>query len=153
MYLLISIIMPDVLTKKQRSYCMSKIRGKNTKPEVVFRKALWCMGYRYRIKNRLPGKPDLIYPSLKVAIFVDGCFWHRCPKHYQTPKSRASFWEKKIQGNVTRDQRNNELLQSDGWLVVRVWEHEIKESLTDTVKNISKILSSRSSDSLQPTSS
>ncbi|RLT91262.1 MULTISPECIES: very short patch repair endonuclease [unclassified Ketobacter] len=145
--------MTDVLTKEQRSYCMSQIRAKNTKPEVILRKALWRMGWRYRINNKLPGKPDLIYPSLKVAIFIDGCFWHKCPKHYQAPKSRASFWEKKIQGNVTRDQRNNELLQSDGWLVVRVWEHEIKESLTDTVKYISEILSSCRSNSFQPTSS
>lgn len=143
--------MADVLTKKQRSYCMSQIRGKNTKPEVILRKALWSAGLRYRIKNKLPGKPDLVYPTLKVAIFIDGCFWHRCPIHFQAPKSRASFWEKKIQGNVARDQRNNELLQSDGWLVVRVWEHEIKESLTDTVRNISEILSSRRPDSFQPT--
>lgn len=99
--------MADVLTKEQRSYCMSQIRGKNTKPEVILRKALWSMGYRYRIKNKLPGKPDLIYPSLKVAIFVDGCFWHKCPKHFQPPKTRQIFWENKINANVERDKKRH----------------------------------------------
>merc|ERR1711879_636225 len=102
--------MADVLTKEQRSYCMSQIRGKNTKPEVILRKALWSMGHRYRIKNKLPGKPDLVYPSLKVVIFVDGCFWHKCPKHYQPPKTRPLFWEKKINANAERDEKNDTLL-------------------------------------------
>src|SRR3990167_909880 len=97
----------DVLNPEQRSYCMSRIKGKNTKPEVALRKALWGLGFRYRIKSRLPGKPDIVFPALKVAIFVDGCFWHKCPEHYISPKTRVDFWEKKISGNVERDEIKN----------------------------------------------
>ena len=139
--------MLDVLSKKQRSYCMSQIKGKNTKPEVVLRKALWNTGFRHRLKNKLPGNPDIVYPSLKVVIFVDGCFWHKCPKHYQPPKTRVSFWKNKINGNVERDKKNNILLQSKGWLVIRVWEHEIKNSLSTCAYRISGALSQRKSKS------
>lgn len=132
--------MPDVLSKTQRSFCMSQIKGKNTKPEITLRKMLWSMGFRHRIKNKLPGKPDLIYPSLKVAIFVDGCFWHMCPEHYHPPKTRAAFWKKKISANVERDVTNTALLESLGWLVIRVWEHELKESVPDCSKRVEKIL-------------
>ena len=142
--------MSDVLTKEQRSYCMSQIKGKNTKPEIALRKALWSLGFRYRIKNKLPGKPDIVYPSLKVVIFVDGCFWHRCLKHYQPPKTRASFWENKINDNVERDKKNNALLEAKGWFVIRVWEHEIMESLLDSVVRISGELSNRKSKTIQP---
>lgn len=128
--------MSDVLTPEQRSYCMSQIKGKNTKPEMALRKALWALGYRYRIRNRLPGRPDLVFSSLRIVIFVDGCFWHKCPDHFVHPKTRAQFWLDKINGNVVRDQRNNESLRSEGWRVVRIWEHEIKESLDDAVARV-----------------
>lgn len=132
--------MSDVLTPEQRSYCMSKIKGKNTKPEVALRKALWGLGYRYRISNRLSGKPDLVFPSLRTVVFVDGCFWHKCPDHFVHPKTRAQFWLDKINGNVARDQRNNESLRSEGWQVVRIWEHEIKESLEDAAARVVEVL-------------
>ncbi|WP_444898362.1 very short patch repair endonuclease [Microbulbifer sp. VAAC004] len=128
--------MADVLSPKQRAYCMSRIQGKNTKPEVVLRKALWASGLRYRIKNSLPGRPDIIFPRKRIAVFVDGCFWHRCPKHYQAPKTRAKFWEEKIAGNVARDIRNNKNLDERSWMVVRVWEHEIKNDLESVVNRI-----------------
>jgi len=126
----------DVLTPEQRSYCMSQIKGKDTKPELALRKALWSLGYRYRVKNRLPGKPDLFFPSLKTVIFVDGCFWHKCPEHFVPPKTRAQFWLDKIDGNVARDKRNNESLRSEGWQVIRIWEHDVKESLEDAVAHV-----------------
>ena len=135
--------MSDVLSKEQRSFCMSQIKGKDTKPEVVLRKALWNLGYRHRIKTRLPGAPDIVYPSLKVVVFVDGCFWHRCPKHYQPPKTRALFWQKKIDSNVERDKKNNTLLEADGWVVIRTWEHEIMDSLPECVNRIHEVLSLR----------
>lgn len=94
------------------------------------------MGFRHRIKNKLPGKPDIVYPAFKTVIFVDGCFWHRCSKHYQAPKARAEFWEKKISENVERDRKNNHLLERQDWLVIRVWEHEIKESIADCVERL-----------------
>ena len=84
--------MADVLTKKQRSRCMSAIRGRDTKPEILLRKALWYKGYRYRLKNRLPGKPDIAFPTERLAVFVDGCFWHGCPEHYKKPSTHAAFW-------------------------------------------------------------
>lgn len=130
----------DVLTLEQRSYCMSQIKGRNTKPEVFLRKVLWRLGYRYRIKNRLPGKPDLVFSSFRTVIFIDGCFWHKCPKHFVQPKTRAQFWQNKIDGNVARDQRNNESLNSLGWQVVRIWEHEIRESLDTSVGRVIEVL-------------
>jgi len=133
----------DVLTPGQRSYCMSQIKGRNTKPEIALRKSLWAMGFRHRIKSKLPGKPDIVYPSLKTVIFVDGCFWHRCPEHYQPPKTRAEFWEEKISENVNRDRKNDCLLKEQGWLVIRVWEHEIKESLADCAERLVTMLSVR----------
>jgi len=130
----------DVLTPEQRSYCMSKIKGRDTKPEVSLRKVLWNLGYRYRIKNRLPGKPDLVFPSFRTVVFIDGCFWHKCPEHFVQPKTRAKFWKNKIDGNIARDQRNNKELESQGWQVVRIWEHEIKESLEKSVSRIVRLL-------------
>ena len=132
--------MSDVLTSEQRSYCMSQIKGKNTKPEVALRKSLWGLGYRYRIRSRLPGKPDLVFSSLRTVVFVDGCFWHKCPDHFVQPKTRAQFWLDKINGNVARDQRNNDSLRSEGWQVIRIWEHEIKESLTNAVACVADAL-------------
>lgn len=130
----------DVLTPEQRSYCMSQIKGKNTKPEVELRKALWSLGYRYRIGNRLPGKPDLVFTSFRTVVFIDGCFWHKCPNHFVQPKTRTQFWLDKINGNVARDQRNNKALRSQGWQVVRIWEHEIKESLEGSVACVVDVL-------------
>lgn len=132
--------MTDVLTPEQRSYCMSQIKGKSTKPEMELRKALWRLGYRYRVRNRLPGKPDLVFSSMKTVVFVDGCFWHKCPVHFVQPKTRAQFWLDKINGNVARDYRNNESLRSEGWQVIRIWEHEVKESLEDAVARVVEAL-------------
>ena len=135
--------MADVLTAKQRAYCMSQIKRERTKPEIAVRKALWNLGFRYRIKNKLPGRPDIVYPASKVAIFIDGCFWHRCPKHYVAPQTRAKFWEEKISQNVARDRRNSVLLKKLGWEVIRLWEHDINDSLDDCVELIVKALGKR----------
>src|SRR3989338_6608055 len=103
--------MPDVHTKKQRSYNMSMIRSKNTKPEIILRKLLSASGVKgYRINYKLTGKPDIVFPKQKIAIFVDGCFWHMCPKCYIQPKSNPKFWINKIKGNVKRDKKDKELL-------------------------------------------
>ncbi|WP_082890314.1 very short patch repair endonuclease [Halotalea alkalilenta] len=132
--------MSDVLTPEQRSYCMSQIKGKNTKSEVALRKALWSLGYRYRIRNRLPGRPDLVFKSFRTVIFIDGCFWHKCSDHFVQPKTRTEFWMNKINGNVARDHSNNEALKSEGWQVIRIWEHEIKASLEDSVARVVEVL-------------
>ncbi len=105
---------------------MSAIRGRDTKPEILLRKALWYKGYRYRLKNRLPGKPDIAFPTERLAVFVDGCFWHGCPEHYKKPSTHAAFWRDKIQKNRQRDKEVNALLKSHGWEVLRFWEHEVR---------------------------
>ena len=120
--------MADVLTPEQRTYNMSKIRGKNTGPEIKLRKMLWSEGIRgYRIHHNLPGQPDIVFTKKKIAIFIDGCFWHKCPACFQEPETRKEFWMKKIQSNVDRDKKVNEQLQAEGWTIIRIWEHEIRK--------------------------
>jgi DNA mismatch endonuclease, patch repair protein len=129
--------MTDVLTPEQRSYNMSQIRGKDTRPEVRLRKLLWSEGIRgYRIHYRLPGKPDIVFTKKKIAIFIDGCFWHKCPVCFQEPETRKEFWMKKIQSNIDRDKKVNEQLKNDGWTIIRIWEHEIKKEPENAVKKI-----------------
>lgn len=132
--------MPDVLTPEQRRKCMSSVRGTNTKPELLLRKALWRKGLRYRLKSELPGKPDIVLARYKIAIFVDGCFWHNCPAHGSLPETNKSFWEKKIARNVERDHQVNALLEQNGWLVIRIWEHEIKQSIEKVIEKIFSFL-------------
>lgn len=120
--------MADVLTRSQRSYCMAHVRDRNTAPEVRLRKLLWRAGLRYKLKSILPGKPDLVFAGKKVAIFVDGCFWHRCPQHATFPKTNSGFWRAKLDGNVARDRLVNRELRKLGWSVIRVWTHEIEHN-------------------------
>jgi len=130
--------MADVLTKVQRSYCMSRIKGRDTKPEVKLRKALWRIGLRYRVCGKITGKPDLIFSKKKVAVFIDGCFWHGCPQHCKMPESNSEFWEKKIKGNVHRDRNAEASLSASGWTVLRFWEHQVKNDLDTCVELIRK---------------
>ena len=115
---------------EQRSRNMSAIKSKNTKPEIVVRKILHSMGYRFRLHGKdLPGSPDIILPKYKTVIFVHGCFWHRhenC-KYASTPKTRQEFWEAKFRENINRDKLNQENLSSKGWKIIIVWECEIKD--------------------------
>lgn len=124
--------MADVHTPAQRSYNMSCIRGKNTKPEEIVRKCLFSMGFRYRKNDaRLPGKPDIVLPKYKTVIFVNGCFWHRhdgC-KYFVWPKSNEEFWKDKILSNVERDKRTSQALKAQGWNVIVVWECELKKGV------------------------
>lgn len=117
--------MVDVVEPAVRSRMMSRIRGKNTKPEVVVRRALFAAGYRFRLHRRdLPGKPDIALPGRKVAVFAHGCFWHMhsgC-KNAKLPSTRSEFWREKLEGNVSRDLRAIDALLADGWRVLTVWE-------------------------------
>lgn len=126
----------DVLNADQRSYCMSRVRDRDTKPEIRLRKALWAKGLRYRVRYCLPGKPDIAFPGKKIAVFVDGCFWHGCPVHFKLPKTNSAFWGKKIQNNIQRDQEVTRQLSDNGWTVIRIREHEIKDDLDWVVKKI-----------------
>lgn len=128
--------MGDVLTPAQRRYCMSCIRGRDTKPEVRLRKALWALGLRYRLTSTLPGKPDLVFRSARTVVFVDGCFWHRCPRHCVPPRHNGLFWQQKLDSNVKRDRRINRKLRRLGWTVVRVWEHEVERNAPKVVSQL-----------------
>lgn len=132
--------MSDVLTPAQRSFCMSRNRGKDTKPEILLRKALWRRGLRYRLHSELPGKPDLVFPGQRAVVFVDGCFWHGCPEHFQPPRTNAEFWREKIAATQRRDIRTGEKLTAAGWAVFRVWEHEIRADLAGCAARIGKRL-------------
>ncbi|MEC9363075.1 MAG: very short patch repair endonuclease [Pseudomonadota bacterium] len=128
--------MADVLTEKQRSYCMSRIRGRDTGPELTLRRAVWAEGLRYRVRNRLKGRPDIVFASARVAVFVDGCFWHGCPAHSVKPKTRAAFWAEKIDRNKARDTEIRTVLRREGWTVLRFWEHEIEGALLRVVARV-----------------
>ena len=108
---------------------MSRIRGSDTKPEVALRSAVWRRGLRFRKKTRLRGKPDIVFPTERVVVFVDGCFWHRCPEHQTRPAANAEFWDNKLSGNVARDRLVDAALEAEAWTVVRVWEHEVEREL------------------------
>lgn len=133
-------------TTEDRSKLMSRIRGTNTKPEIALRKALWALGVRYRLNvKKLPGKPDIVIGKHKLAIFVDGEFWHGYDWNAKKPKikSNAEYWVKKIEGNMARDQNNNEKLRSKGFLVLRFWEQELRKDIDGCVRQILKAADTR----------
>lgn len=126
--------MADVHSSETRSYNMSRIRNKDTKPEELVRKYLFSKGFRYRKNDvRLPGKPDIVLPKYKAVVFVNGCFWHGhtgC-RYFVWPKNNSEFWREKIIGNIARDQKNYELLRDLGWNVFVIWECELKRSVME----------------------
>jgi len=134
--------MPDVVSPAVRSRMMSGIKGKDTKPEILVRKALFAAGYRFRLHRKdLPGSPDVVLPGRKVAIFTHGCFWHMhagC-NSAKLPATRAEFWKQKLQGNVERDARAVAALRSQGWRVLTVWECGTRDA--DIVAGLSSLLS------------
>ena len=134
--------MADHLTVQERSWNMSRIRGKNTKPEIVVRSLLHRLGFRFRLHRKdLPGNPDIVLPKHQTAVFVHGCFWHRHPgcKYAYNPKSRIEFWQKKFAENVERDARNQQDLKQQKWNVVVVWECELRD-LDQLVLRLGKVI-------------
>ncbi|MCE6980376.1 DNA mismatch endonuclease Vsr [Pseudomonas frederiksbergensis] len=121
----------DILTPIQRSNCMQRIKSKNTKPELIVRSMCHRLGYRFRLGRKdLPGTPDLVFPRLKLCLFVHGCFWHRhegC-KYAYSPKTRVDFWESKFARNVIRDNKVMNALKASGWNTGVVWECETKNA-------------------------
>lgn len=119
----------DNLTKEKRSWNMSLIKSTDTKPEIQVKKFLFHRGLRYRTHYKVPGKPDIAFPSKKIAIFVQGCFWHKHNCKYSTiPKTNRDYWAKKIQYNKKRDTINAKKLKSMGWKIVYIWECDLKYS-------------------------
>lgn len=122
--------MADTISKEHRSWNMSRIKNRDTKPELVVRSLLHKLGYRFRLHRKdLPGKPDIVLPRYKTAIFVHGCFWHRHPncKYAYTPNSRVSFWMSKFSQNVQRDKYAQATLTALGWQVIVIWECEASD--------------------------
>jgi DNA mismatch endonuclease (patch repair protein) len=138
--------MADVHSKTIRSYNMSRIRSKNTKPEILVRKFLFSKGFRYKLHDKnLPGKPDIILPKYKTAIFVNGCFWHGhvgC-KYYVVPKSRTEWWLNKINSNISRDTQKHAKLKKEGWKVIVIWECKLKKNLEVQLKKVVSELDKR----------
>lgn len=125
--------MADTLSPAERSARMSRVRGKDTKPEWVIRRLVHQIGLRYRLHDSgLPGKPDLVFRSRRKVIFVHGCYWHRHPdagcKLARLPKSRLDFWAPKLEANAQRDARHVAALEADGWQILVVWECEIRDT-------------------------
>lgn len=130
----------DVHSRSTRSYNMSQIKGKNTKPEILIRKFLHGRGFRFRIHySKLPGKPDIVLPKYKVVIQVNGCFWHghnEC-KYFILPKTRTDWWKDKIDRTIEKDAINNAELKNEGWRVLTIWECQLKkDKIEKTFSNI-----------------
>ena len=141
----------DIWDKKKRSEVMSKIRSKNTKPEMILRKALFQKGYRYRINyKKLPGKPDIVFPKYKTVIFIHGCFWHGhdigCIDSH-IPKTNTSFWIEKIAKNKERDETNTMQILSMGWKVLTIWDCEIqqKNKIESLIEKITSVMQDKAS--------
>ena len=131
--------MADVHSVATRSYNMSRIKGKNTKPEMLVRKYLFARGFRYRLHSKkLPGKPDIVLPKYKTVIFVHGCFWHghKDCKYFVVPKTRTDWWLNKINGNKANDAKKVQTLAQAGWKVLIVWECQLKPGKIEETLNL-----------------
>lgn len=137
----------DRLTPEQRSKNMAQIRSRDTKPEKLVRSQLHRMGYRFRLHVKtLPGSPDIVLPRYKTIIFVHGCFWHKhnCPEGNRVPKSNVEYWVSKIKRNVSRDEKNQKILQEQGWNVFIVWDcmtrnlQSLQQALSNFFKKIDR---------------
>ncbi len=130
--------MTDVLSKEQRKRCMSHVRGKDTKPEVMVRQFLFAHGFRYRLYRKdLPGKLDIVLPKYKTVIYINGCFWHGhtgC-KYATIPEANHDFWIAKISGNIERDKSNHAKLYELGWKVIEIWQCELKPKFREQTLN------------------
>jgi len=137
--------MPDVFTKIKRSEVMSRIRGKDNKAtELAMVQLFRTYGITgWRRHYPITGKPDFAFPEQKLAVFVDGCFWHGCPKHATRPKGSSAFWSNKLDANKARDRKVNRELRAKGWRVLRIWEHDLTKSRQGSaVRRVLRILAS-----------
>jgi len=134
--------MADTLSKSRRSALMARIKSAgNTTTELRLIAIMRPAGIRgWSRGQRLTGHPDFIFRKKRVAVFVDGCFWHGCPRCYRRPKTRRKYWDAKVAGNIKRDRRNRARLQRLGWRVVRIWEHELSNDTVDCVNRIRRTL-------------
>ena len=126
-----------------KSEQMARVRRSGTAGELAVRHALWASGTRYRLSVKLPGSPDLVFARARVAVFVDGCFWHGCPRHYRSPQRNTAFWCEKLLANRERDARVDADLAAAGWLSARVWEHEIRQDVAEVASRLRGLVHSR----------
>lgn len=135
----------DPFSPEKRREIMQAVRREDTAPERRLRRALWRAGLRYRKQRRIAGaKPDFSFVGRKVAVFVDGCFWHGCPDHYKPPVSNRDYWVAKVERNRARDRRNDRELEEAEWTVLRFWECEVRHDLSAVVERVREALSMRS---------
>lgn len=131
----------DKLSPAQRSALMSRVRGRNTSPELKLRRAMWQIGIRFRLGQCIARiRPDVVFRGARLAIFVDGCFWHSCPVHKSRPLSNQDFWDEKLARNVVRDNKTTADLERAGWTVMRFWEHEVEGDATACALKIADAL-------------
>ena len=135
--------MPDDMTFEERSRTMSRIRSMWTKQEKLVHEALNIAGIAHKMHPKILGSPDLTIPNQTIAVFLNGCFWHKCPICYKPPKSNKEYWLPKLDRNVERDLLNRERLKSSGWIVISLWEHEIKRR---SVEELLELLESKGID-------
>jgi DNA mismatch endonuclease (patch repair protein) len=136
-------VLKKLKTSRERSLLMARVRRTGTTPEMSLRRALWALGLRYRVHSKLPGSPDIAFSQAKVAVFVDGCFWHRCPVHGSMPKTNREFWKAKLTRNRARDRNVCRKLSELSWLALRVWEHELQD-ISKVVGRVTRVLNKRS---------
>jgi len=128
--------MADNLTKEQRSYIMSRIRSKWTEQEKKVHNHLKALKIKHKTHPEMKGSPDIILTGRKTVVFLHGCFWHKCSKHYKAPRSNTAYWLPKIDKNVARDRENIRLLKRDGWKVLRIWEHDMTKNFEKALEKI-----------------
>jgi DNA mismatch endonuclease (patch repair protein) len=121
---------------------MSRIRSSKTRPELKLKQALESLNFEYQPIG-IYGRPDFANKSDRVALFIDGCYWHKCPHDFVVPKTRTEFWLQKIDGNVKRDKMVNKKLENDGWKVIRIWEHDVKKHPNRVISRVKRMLKSK----------
>lgn len=133
--------MADNLNPADRTRTMQAVKSKDSKMEVKFRSSLWRRGFRF-FKNvkSLPGKPDVVFPKKKIAIFLDSCFWHGCPLHLKLPVSNADYWRNKIEKNRNRDKEINTIYKEMNWKILRIWEHDLKTDFESCLVKVTQNL-------------
>jgi DNA mismatch endonuclease (patch repair protein) len=134
--------MTDTVSRKVRSWIMSRIRGRDTKIEIAFRKALWAAGVRYRTHVRMKGTPDLVIRRAMTVVFIDSCFWHGCRWHCRRPRSNLVLWREKLERNRRRDRAVTRHYRRQGWTVLRFWEHQIQKDIGRCISRV--VLATRS---------
>lgn len=130
---------------------MRRMPRKDSKPELILRRELHARGLRFTVNRRdLPGTPDVVLSRARLAVFVDGCFWHSCPEHGVLPKNNRDWWRAKLDGNIERDHRKDDELRDRGWVALHAWEHEPVVNLADRVERLWRERTGRTVDALKP---